>query len=127
MLRFELYKKNQLVYAIFFGTQNLVGCDKMKQAIWKVAPFGDYVFRSHRSGQRILGDEVIDFAPLKKSLTDKFRGQEWVDIGTIMDFVASDATEFHTGRLKKGALVPMEESNQIRILTGTRQRKRHFS
>ena len=35
VVHFELYEGRQLVYAIFFGTQHLEGCNKMKQAIWK--------------------------------------------------------------------------------------------
>jgi len=34
-----------------FGTHHHTGCDRMKQAIWKVAPFGDFAFRASRSGQ----------------------------------------------------------------------------
>jgi three-Cys-motif partner protein len=51
VVHFELYQRDRLVYAIFFGTQNLKGSDRMKQAIWKVAPFGDFAFRGTRSGQ----------------------------------------------------------------------------
>ncbi|MGH9961965.1 MAG: three-Cys-motif partner protein TcmP, partial [Pyrinomonadaceae bacterium] len=51
VLQFELYKGTRLIYAIFFGTKHLLGCDRMKQAIWKVAPFGDYAFRGTRSPQ----------------------------------------------------------------------------
>ena len=50
VLRFELYEGEQLVYAIFFGTKSLDGCDKMKQAIWTVAPFGDFMFRGSQLG-----------------------------------------------------------------------------
>ena len=51
VLHFELYEGRRLIYAIFFGTSNLLGSDKMKQAIWKVAPFGDYRFFGSRIGQ----------------------------------------------------------------------------
>ena len=42
VVHFELYEGNRHVYTIFFGTKHLEGCNKMKQAIWKVAPFGDF-------------------------------------------------------------------------------------
>ena len=51
VVHFELYEGERLIYAIFFGTKSLDGCDKMKQAIWKVAPFGDYRFRGSQLGQ----------------------------------------------------------------------------
>ena len=53
VVRFELYEGEQLVYAIFFGTKSLDGCDKMKQAIWR---------RSRRSA--ISGSEAADSANL---------------------------------------------------------------
>ena len=35
----------------FFATKSDQGCDKMKQAMWKVAPLGGYSFRSDTLGQ----------------------------------------------------------------------------
>jgi len=40
VVHFELYAANRLIYAVFFATQSTKGCDRMKQAIWKIAPFG---------------------------------------------------------------------------------------
>ena len=51
VLNFELYDGDKLKYALFFATQSDQGCDKMKQAMWKVAPTGGYSFRSDRLGQ----------------------------------------------------------------------------
>jgi len=39
----------------------------MKQAIWKVAPFGEFAFRGTRSTQLTLGLENVDFRPLKRA------------------------------------------------------------
>ena len=52
VLHFELYERQRLQYAIFFGTGDTKGCDKMKQAIWKVAPFGNYRFFGVRQAGR---------------------------------------------------------------------------
>ena len=38
VVSFELYEGEQLVYAIFFATKFLEGCDKMKKAIWRSPP-----------------------------------------------------------------------------------------
>ncbi len=45
VLHFDLYEGSSLVYALFFATKNDLGCDRMKQAMWKVAPFGAYSFK----------------------------------------------------------------------------------
>lgn len=126
VVHFELFQGQRLVYAIFFGTQNLTGCDRMKQAIWKVAPFGDSAFRAARSGQLTLGLEKSDFEPLKEALRTTYRGSGWVNIQTISDFVASDQTDYHTSQFKRGALVPMEDSGEIEVDKGSRKRKHTY-
>ena len=128
VLHFELYEGNDLVYAIFFGTGNLEGCDKMKQAIWKVAPFGDYCFRGSKIDQlTFLSDEIIDFTILAKTLQDEFKGKGWVKIDEIIDFVRSDATDFHSGHLKSKTLRPMEERGEIEVDPDSRKRKSAYS
>ena len=122
VVRFELYEGEQLVYAIFFGTKNLEGCDKMKQAIWKVAPFGSFRFRGSQLGQLTLGESVVDFSLLEKALKEQFRSKGWERIETIEAFVKSDATEFHSSHLKVKTLKPMETNGKIEVQAGTRKR-----
>ena len=80
VVHFELYEGNRLVYAIFFGTQHSKGADVMKQAIWKVAPFGDFEFRGTHSTQLTLGIAAPDFGPLRNQLKTEFGGKGWVGI-----------------------------------------------
>ena len=115
VVRFELYEGEQLVYAIFFGTKNLEGCDKMKQAIWKVAPFGDFRFRGSQLGQLTFGDDLLDFSLLEKALQDRFASKEWQRIEDVEGFVKSDATDFHSGHLKRKTLTPMEKNGKIEV------------
>ncbi len=122
MLHFELYENNSLVYAIFFGTQHLEGCDKMKQAIWKVAPFGNYKFQSGLNKQLTFGTDIIDFSILGNDLRKEFGFGEWVKIESITNFVKSDKTLFHSGHLKTNTLKPMETRGEIEIRPGTRKK-----
>ena len=126
VVHFELYEGNRLIYAIFFGTQHPLGADRMKQAIWKVAPFGDFAFRGTHSNQLTLGIAAPDFGPLRAALRGEFNKQGWVTIEEVSEFVASDRTDFHTGQLRKGALIPMEESGEIEVKESTRKRKKSF-
>ena len=113
---FELYEKQELVYAIFFGTQHLEGCDKMKQAIWKVDPFGDFKFRGGQLGQLTLGESVtVDFGLLENALQEQFREKGWQKIEDVEDFVKSDATDFHSGHLKRETLTRMEKNGKIAV------------
>ena len=115
VVRFELYEGEQLVYAIFFGTKSLEGCDKMKQAIWKVAPFGDFRFRGSQLGQLTLGDDLLDFSLLEKALQNEFASKGWQRIEDVEEFVKSDATDFHSGHLKRKTLTPMEKNGKIEV------------
>ena len=120
---FELYEGHRHVYTIFFGTKDLTGCDKMKQAIWKIAPFGDYKFMGDLSNQLSLGPSVVDFSPLERTLLQNFAGTGWQRIEDVENFVKSDATHFHSSHLKMKTLKPMEESGKIEVKDGTRKRR----
>ena len=61
--------KRLVYYAIFFATKSLDGCDKMKQAIWKIAPFGGFKFKSGLLNQLTLGEVAVDFGLLERALS----------------------------------------------------------
>ena len=125
VLHFELYEKNRLVYAIFFATQSEKGCDTMKKAIWKVVPFGDFKFKSGTANQLTLGPQVVDdFTPLKEALHKEFGQSGWTSIESVVSFVMTDKTEFHTGHLKRKTLAPMEEDGEIEVKTSNPNRRR---
>ena len=122
VVHFDLYEGNRLVYAIFFGAKHTTGSDRMKQAIWKVAPFGEFAFRGTKSAQLTLGLESVDFEPLMKALHNRFYGDGLVGIKEVLKFVASDRTDFHTGQVKRTALIPMEKAGAIDVDDKTRNR-----
>lgn len=126
VVHFEMYEGQRLVYAIFFGTHDLTGCNRMKEAIWKVAPFGDFAFKGTRSGQLTLDLQLADFDYLKRALNEEFRGKGWITIKAVEDFVASDKTDYYTSQIRKNALVPMEDAGAMEIDPGTRKRKRTY-
>lgn len=126
VVHFDMYEGQRLVYAIFFGTQNPKGCDKMKEAIWKVVPSGDFAFKGTRSGQLALDLGAYDFEPLRVALRLKFRGRGWVTISDVEHFVASDETYYHSSQIRTNALVPMEDAGQIEVDETTRKRKRKY-
>ncbi len=124
VVRFELYQENRLVYAIFFATKHSKGCDRMKQAIWRVAPQGDFQFRGTRSRQLDLA--IPTFEPLKALLVNEFKSKGWTTIEVINEFVASDRTEYHTSQYKTNVLVPMEETGEIDVDPTSRKRRKTF-
>ncbi len=120
VVHFDLYKKDRHVYSIFFGTGHHRGSDRMKEAIWRVAPFGDFAFRGH--DQLMLG-VAPDDTPLREGLLRQFGGTGWVSIEEVLEFVASDATDFHTGQVRKLALKPMEKDGLVEVDKSTRKQR----
>lgn len=126
VVNFELYEGERLIYAIFFGTQHLEGCDQMKKAIWEHAPFGDYKFKGNMIGQNLLGEDFVDIRTLRKELIEHFGQKSWISIEEVIDFVRSDLTKYHTGHLKTRTLRPMEDDHAIEVDENTRKQKRRY-
>ena len=124
VLRFNLYKGNRLKYSVFFATGHPLGSDRMKRAIWKVAPFGDFSFRSGASDQMVmLGVAEPDLTVLADALHGRFRDAGPVSMEDIVEFVQSDATIFHEGHLRT-QLKSMEQEGRIEVAPETRTQ--HF-
>lgn len=125
VLHFELYEKERLIYALFFATQHEKGCDVMKKAMWKTAPFDDFRFKSGMENQLTLGMQTVDFTILKEALHDEFGQQGWVDIESVEKFVKTDKTNFHSGHLKKITLKPMERDGELEIKPDDPKRRKY--
>ena len=112
VLKFHLFQDNAHKYSIYFGTKNLVGCDKMKQAIWKNCPLGDFTFRGSETPGFEFALDNTD--ALWAQLVGEFGG-ETVAYQTVERFVQSDQTQFHTGHLTQKTLQPKEKEGKISI------------
>lgn len=126
VLRFELFRERRHIYTLFFATKNLTGCDKMKAAMWRVAPAEGVCFYGTKSAQLTLGVDQPNFRPLRGQLLTQFSGKGWVGIQEVLDFVASDKTDYHTGQVKKPVLVPMEANGELEVDETSRKRKNSF-
>ena len=122
---FDLYRADELVYALFFATKNDLGSDRMKQAMWKVAPFGDFEFRSNMRDQMTFGSAVLDPDELSRALTSEFGLNTQLDIDEIRRFMRSDRTTFHSGQLRE-CLARMEEQRTVEVVAKPKRRWRTF-
>lgn len=123
VVHFDLYEEGRLVYAIFFASQHELGCDRMKQAIWKVAPEGGFAFRGTRSPQLRLEVDEPDFAPLQALLREEFGGRGGISIDELQRFVRSDRCDYHSGQLKRYGLKPLEQAGVIEVDETTRTKR----
>jgi three-Cys-motif partner protein len=121
VINFDIFDGNRLKYSIFFASQHEVGADRMKQAIWKAAPQGDFAFHGSRTPQLELVASP-NFEPLKDQLMRQFSDGKWHGIVEIMNFVMSDETDYHSGQVKTKTLKPMELAGQVTVDPATRQR-----
>lgn len=79
-------------YYLLHGTREPLGVEKMKDAMWKIAPSGDYSFSDRLAGVDVLFEPEPDLAPLWKALITTYAGksgvmvnpdlQEWVILHT---------------------------------------------
>lgn len=112
-IHFDLYNGNRHVYGIFFASQSWVGADRIKEAIWKVAPNGDFIFRGeHSDGLDLVNP---DFRPLLGAIRQEFSGKGWVTPKDIAMFVGSDNTDYYSAQMKKNALKPLEQEGFLEV------------
>jgi three-Cys-motif partner protein len=121
VIHFDIFDGNRLKYTIFFAIQHELGADRMKAAIWKAAPQGDFEFHGSKTPELTLITEPT-FEPLKDQLSAKFGDGEWHSITKITNFVKSDKTDYHSGQLKSKTLKPMELAGRIEVDPATRQK-----
>ncbi len=125
VVRFDLYEGNRLKYAIFFGTKHAKACDRMKQAIWAVAPFGDFSFRGVRGGQLGLALHEANLDGLASEILNKFHDAGWVSVDTVAAFCQSDETDFTTSH-HKGALRLLERQGLVEVDPTSRTKRGTF-
>lgn len=130
VIHFDLYNGNRLKYGIFFATKSILGSHKIKEAIWKVIPKGDFEFRSETSTQLSIDYNSPNFKPLVEAIVTTFRGKGWTSVKQILDFVASDKTEYYPAQVRKHGLKPIESSQmynlEVRRTNGKQRRASTF-
>ena len=106
-------RQDRTQYYMFFATNSEVGQLKMKEAMWKVDPDGDFRFSDATNpGQLVLFD-ADPTKVLALQVRDQFREK-----GTVTGFQVRTFVENRTAYLKKhmtGALKQEEESGCLKV------------
>jgi three-Cys-motif partner protein len=109
---FAMYdKRGKRLYDLYYCTREPLGMDRMKQAMWRVAPTGDYTFHDRLANQDVLFSADIDTEPLQDHLLTHFAGQA-VDIQTVIDHVIV-ATPYHSSHVKRRTLAVLQRAGRI--------------
>lgn len=125
VLHFELYDGDKLKYALFFATQSDQGCDKMKQAMWKVAPTRGYSFRGDKLGQLSFEPTDFHFNELERALISQFGMNKPITFESVEGFMRSDRVLFHSGHLKRH-LAAMEQESTLVVEQSPRKKRGAF-
>jgi three-Cys-motif partner protein len=96
---------------LFFCTRNDLAYDKMKQAMWALAPGGGYEFNDRLAGHPVLFEDEANTGPLQDELAQQFAGHR-VPIQDIIDYVVT-RTPFHSSQVKLKTLKPMQQAGRI--------------
>lgn len=106
---FTMYDgRGKRVYDLFYCTREPIGMNRMKEAMWKLAPSGDFTFRDQFANQEVIFGDIVDTRPLRQHLLEHFRGQA-VTVDTIVDHVVV-ATPYVESHVRRLTLKPMQEA-----------------
>jgi three-Cys-motif partner protein len=76
-------KESRIIYYLFFASNNPLGHLKMKEAMWKVDPMGDFSFSdSTNPAQQVLFESPVA-EDLAANLASHFKGHGQMDVKTI--------------------------------------------
>lgn len=114
--------RNHTEYYLFFGTNNLVGLDKMKQAMWKVDPTGTFSFSDlSNPDQPFLFSPTPEYYRLEELLQAEFTGKT-VTVRQIEEYIIAE-TPFCSNQYKTTVLKPMEQADKIKGVNPPPKRK----
>jgi len=119
-----LNMRNRTDYFLFFGSNKLIGLEKMKEAMWKIDPNGTYQFSDYTDAKRMsnLFPDEPDYDLLKVMILDEFRGKE-ISMKELGDFVLVH-TPFLRTHFKTSILKPMEKSGELKVTRAKSKRRK---
>jgi three-Cys-motif partner protein len=104
----------RLVYYLFFASNNPLGHLKMKEAMWKVDPLGEYSFSdSTDPNQTLLFDLEPSMDPLATAMTKKFCSSSQLPVKRVETFVQDETAYLrkHMGE----ALQQLETNGKLKV------------
>ena len=102
-------------YFLFFGTNNPLGLERMKDAMWRVDPAAGSRFRDSTSVDHpVLFQPLPDFAELERLLRERF-GANRFSITQAEDFTLRETAFRHNGHLKKPVLRAAEKRGDLEV------------
>jgi three-Cys-motif partner protein len=115
-------ERNVSDYFLYFASNNRLGLEKMKEAMWRVDPGGGLTFSDATNlDQTVLFQPEPDGHALRRLIAGRFAGRR-ATVKQIENFVVED-TPFHSGHYKK-VLAAMERDGALACLNAPTERRR---
>lgn len=120
---------NKPDYFLFFGTNEITGLKKMKEAMWRVDETGSFQFSdaTYDPNQAFLFELEPNFVKLKNIILKNFKGKT-VSVEELENFILTE-TSFTQNHYKRSILAKMELTNPLEIKAqckGGKRRKGTF-
>lgn len=113
-------------YYLLHGTREALGVEKMKDAMWKTAPGGDYAFSDRLAGMDVLFQPEADLEPLRKALLEQYAGQSGVMVNPPLQEWVILHTPYRKPHLTQ-VLREMEKEPNSKIRVNRPAGKRQFA
>lgn len=124
---FEMINRgNRTEYFLYFGSNNIRGLSKMKEAMWRADPIQGETFSDRTDpAQLVLLQPEPDLSRLRKLLQERFQGKGWIRIDDVENFVLLDTPYSEVIHLKRRTLEIMERKDppliQVKRTPGARE------
>lgn len=114
-------KTDRVDYYLFYGTNNLTGLSRMKDAMWRVDPLGEFSFSDATDENQIIlfGDEPR-FEILRQQIAACFAGRE-TTVKQVEEHVLAQ-TAFLKSHYKRQVLKPMEAEGVLEVICAPSKR-----
>jgi three-Cys-motif partner protein len=115
-------ERNVCDYFLYFASNNRLGLEKMKEAMWKVDPAGGFTFSDATNlDQAVLFQAEPDRRALRRLISGRFAGRR-ATVNQVDAFVIED-TPFHGGHYRK-VLAAMEKDGDVTPVNSPPNRRR---
>lgn len=104
---------NRIQYYLFFASNNPLGHVRMKEAMWKVDPMGEFRFSDATDPNQTLLFTTPTIAPLRDAIVRKFQGRGQLLIESVLLYV-NDETAYIKRHMNE-ALEELEREKRIVI------------
>jgi len=115
---------NKPDYFLFFGTNEITGLKKMKEAMWRVDETGSFQFSdaTYDPNQAFLFELDPNYVKLKNIIVKNFKGKT-VSVEELENFILTE-TPFTQNHYKRSILAKMEKVNPPEIKVQSKGAKR---